>query len=327
MTDNRSHIINVLRKHPDTTQESLANRLKVADRTVRRHLKKLIDEGRVLEKRDGRRKVYCLSPGQEIVPSLPSLTESEAEALTIASLAGLGALAPTPFADKIRRALDKLENTWVTEVFSFEPELESTVWSFESSSGPADNFDSQLFIALLNGVRHQRPVVAEYYSAYRRASSRNRKLHPLGFLLRDGSWMLAAYCCGSRMVKDFAVAGFRSAQLVEDETFDRPRDFDLHSHARNRFGAIAGEKTYDVLLRVSEEAAPYFQRKKYHPSQEIQSEHDNGPLTVRYRVDGLEDILAWIMSWGAKLKVVEPVELRELVVDAHKEAARRYGNE
>ncbi len=324
MQETTANILRLLSIHPDTTKEQLSKRLEVSERTIRRHLEKLCEKGDVLVARVGHRKVYRLSPGSHPLPDVPRLTEAEAEALTIASLSGLSSLTPTPFAGKVRSALDKLESNWLTEVFSFEPELENKVWSFDPVAGPADDFMPDVFVSLLNGIRRQHPVVTEYYSAYRRATSVDRKLHPLGFLVRRGSWLLVAFCCESRMVKDFAVGGFRRVVLVDGETFDRPRDFDIHEHASGRFGALASEKTYDLLLRVSKEAAPYFERKKYHPSQQIQSQNADGTLTVSFRVEGLTDISVWVLSWGAKVKVLEPEELVEHVVKLHSGAAAQY---
>lgn len=327
MPDTRNDLLRVLHAIPDSTQHQLAERMDINVRTVRRHVCDLGKSGDVLVSRDGHRNRYRLSPGTHPIPPVPQLTELEAEALTVAAQAGLGLLRPTPFAGHIERAVEKLERAWLQEVFSFEPESEADYWSFDIGAGPLAAFDEGIFRTLLEAARGRRPVLAAYYTASRRVVSDGRRLHPLGFWVWNGTWMLAAYCCKSERVKDFAVAGFRDANALDDETFDRPAGFDLHAHTRGRFGSLAGNEKQEVRLSVDANAAPYFRRKRYHASQTIEAEHEDGSIDIHFEVEGLEDISAWVLSWGPKVMVLEPEELVERVAETHRSAAGRYEDE
>ncbi|RMH49993.1 MAG: WYL domain-containing protein [Bacteroidetes bacterium] len=323
--DTRTALLLVLGTGAELTQAELAHRLRVTDRTVRRHLTALARDGLVEARRDGLLKRFRLVPGAHPLPPLPvRLSEEEAEALTVAALAARSLLAPTPFDRPLAAAARRFAQAWLAEVFSFEPETESEVWDFSHPDGPPAPFDPVLFRTLLTSVRERTPVEADYYTASRRQLSSGRRLHPLGFYVRGGSWLLAAWCCRDGRVKDFALAGFRSVRPLTGTHFDPPKDFDLHLHARDRFRAVAGDAVYTVRVAVKPEILPYFHRKVYHPTQQIEAEHPDGSAVVSFEVEGLDEIAAWCRSWGPRIRVLEPSILVEQVARAHAEAARQY---
>ncbi len=323
--DKRSALLALLGTGAELTQDDLARRLGVSVRTVRRHLTALAEDGLVTSRRDGLYKRFCLAPGARPLPPLPvRLTEGEAEALTVAVLAAHTLLAPTPFAPSLVAAARRLEKAWLAEVFSFEPESEPNLWDFERPDGSTAPFDPVLFRTLLTAVRERTPIEVTYYTASRQHLSTERRLHPLGFHVRGGSWLLAAWCCRDHRVKDFALPGFRSVRLLTGTHFDPPKGFDLHLYARDRFRAVAGDDVHLVRLVVTLEAVPYFHRKAYHPTQQIEAEHPDGSAVVSFEVEGLDDVAAWCLSWGPKLRVLEPPALIERVARALRETLRQY---
>jgi proteasome accessory factor B len=43
--------------------------------------------------------------------------------------------------------------------------------------------------------------------------------------------------------------------------------------------------------------------------------HDDGSITLSFRVDRLEEIVWWVLGWSGEVEVVRPPELREMVVE------------
>lgn len=330
--DTRSALLDLLGSGAEPTQAEAARRLGLSERSARRHLRHLEVDGLVDVRRDGPYKRYRLRLAHRPMAPFPlRLTEGEAEALTVAVLAARALLAPTPFAAALGTGHAKLERAWLAEAFSFEPEAEPGCWSFDDVLGGApEPFDRTCFAALLEAVRNRHPVRATYFTASRQARTPGRRLHPLGFLVRAGSWMVVAAdpeASGGRVhVKDFALAGFERVEVLRGETFRPPAGFDLTLHARDRFRALAGAEPFEVRLLVESEAAPYFGRKQYHPTQQIEEgDRKDGRIVVSFDVEGLDDIAAWVLSWGPKLRVLEPPELAERVAEAHRKAAEMYG--
>jgi predicted DNA-binding transcriptional regulator YafY len=42
--------------------------------------------------------------------------------------------------------------------------------------------------------------------------------------------------------------------------------------------------------------------------------HKDGSVTLKFHVDGLQEIANWVMSWTGRATVVNPPELRDLIV-------------
>ena len=255
----------------------------------------------------------------------PSLTEAEVEALAIAALSARALLAPTPLIGALRAATEKLQAAWLTEAMFFEPEDEEAVWDFDGvTGGQAARLDGQVFRDLLCAIRNRNPILADYYTASRGALSRARRLLPLGFLVRSGAWCVVALDEQQGVVKDFSLPGFRAVERLEGETATWPQGFCLHEHVRDRFGALAGDGVHEVRLLVEAEAVPYFERKEYVRTQQIEERHADGRAVVSFEVEGLDAVRAFVLSWGAKVKVLEPGSLAKQVAYAHREAAARY---
>jgi len=270
-------------------------------------------------------KRFQLAAGAHLLaPISVRFSESEAEALTISALAAWELLTPTPFARPMASAHAKIKRTWLSEAFSFEPESESGVWDFSEPSSPSDVFNQAIFRALLTAVREKTVVEVSYYTASRRALSTSRELHPLGFLVRSQSWILTAFDAKSKQVKDFSLSGFRAALLLSGHFFESPPNFDLHRYARDRFRSLSGKTVRTIRIEVNPSAAPYFLRKIYHPTQQIDLTLPDGSLQVSFEVEGLDDLATFVRSWGPRVRVLEPTELLQIVAHDARETAELY---
>jgi predicted DNA-binding transcriptional regulator YafY len=52
----------------------------------------------------------------------------------------------------------------------------------------------------------------------------------------------------------------------------------------------------------------------WHHTQRVVRNED-GSATLSFRVDSLEEIVGWVLSWSGAVEVVRPLELRQLVVE------------
>jgi predicted DNA-binding transcriptional regulator YafY len=59
----------------------------------------------------------------------------------------------------------------------------------------------------------------------------------------------------------------------------------------------------------------------WHHTQEIKR-YKNGSVILSFQVDGLEEILWWVLGWSGRAKVIGPEKLRLLVVDQLQAAIR-----
>jgi proteasome accessory factor B len=91
-----------------------------------------------------------------------------------------------------------------------------------------------------------------------------------------------------------------------------PEDFSLARHLGNAWRMIRGQKTYRVELAFDPEFAETIADTHWHPTQEV-IWNDDQSITFRCKVDGLEEIVWWVLSMGPHCVVNKPKELAEQV--------------
>lgn len=280
----------------------------------------------VLDVRDGRAKRFFLEEAhQRRGLHLDALDEEALHALTVAAQASEGALAGTSLAAPLRRAfgallaaLNGIEGGEGPD--SFEPEEEPAHWHFGALS--ASPVDPDVFHLLARAVSRGVHVRVDYVNG-NGERRRARELSPLALAPVGGSWLLAAFCHTRGAVRDFALARVSNVRVMERRPVLPPEDFDSRRHFAGRFGALQGDASVEVRLRVSPERAVYFRSKWYHPSQRVEAEPGGG-LLVTFRVPHLDPVRAWVASWGPHVVALAPPELAARLAEDAAATARSY---
>ncbi|WP_263786241.1 helix-turn-helix transcriptional regulator [Salinibacter grassmerensis] len=304
------------------TQSEASDELGVSKRRVRDVVKTLREEGvPVQEAFEDRRRVYYLKPGdwhsEAITLNIP---ERQLLTLLVATQAARPTLSPTPLAEDLDAASASLEEALGGRVVSFIPAFESERWHFSRATSVGINPD--VFWALKRAIADRHPVYIDYYSASRGAWSRDRKIDPLMFAVRRGAWLCVAYCHKRDATIDFNQVGIEQVEVAEEEHFAPPYDFDRGEHFEGRFGALAGGDAHEVVLWVDDEHQSYFERKLYHPTQDVSSTEEG--IEVTFRVQGLDEIASFILSWGSGVEVRSPEALKDRLVQEAKAVADQY---
>ena len=88
--------------------------------------------------------------------------------------------------------------------------------------------------------------------------------------------------------------------------------------------AVFSEKEpVEVVLKFSKEIVPIIQKQLFHPSQKS-TINDDGSLTLKLRITLSSDVIAWVLSFGPKVKVFEPSALRREVAALAKQVSELY---
>jgi predicted DNA-binding transcriptional regulator YafY len=224
----------------------------------------------------------------------------------------------TPFEADLRRAIAKL-NTMLPDGVSVR--LDDVADMLTVLPASQSHYDPECFRALTTAVVCRRRVDMVYFTASRKKISR-RDFDPYEMALIDDGWYAVGYCHNRRAVLMFAVQRVQAVKPTGD-TFDRPSDFRLEEYLKGSFRALRGDGDYDVVLRFSPDVADRVEERRWHPSQ-AHERQDDGGLILRFHVSDLREVKRWVMAWGADCRVVEPKELRDLIVD---ELNRMLGND
>ncbi len=325
---NEDRLADLFYRGQELTLLDIEQTFNVSDRHARRLLATLRERGvPIRDRREGRSKIFYVEESQQRPGSCEvNLTEQEIFALSVAANASRAVFSSTPLAQPLEDAFTQLLGNLGSNVRSIDGDGTSTHFSF--AEAPSVHIDPELFTTLVRSIDECHSIRIDYLTASSGKQSHARKVDPLGIAVRGGSWFLVAWCHRRRRPTDFSIAGISRAvpcDPVEEEAFFiYPEDFDLELHFRDRFSALSGDEVYEVRLRVEPDRVPYFHRKEYHPTQQIE-EHADGSATVSYEVSGLEEIRSFVQSWGIGVTVLEPEQLAERIKEEAEEVLGRYG--
>jgi predicted DNA-binding transcriptional regulator YafY len=76
--------------------------------------------------------------------------------------------------------------------------------------------------------------------------------------------------------------------------------------------------------RFMPDAAPLVTETTWHDTQQTRH-NDDGSVTLSFQVDGLEEIVRWLLAWTGRMEIVRPKELRLLDVSQLKKAMDMNG--
>lgn len=99
---------------------------------------------------------------------------------------------------------------------------------------------------------------------------------------------------------------------MTDEAFERPKDFSPDNYLAGSFSVMKGEVEEDVVIEFDAWGADLVRGRQWHWSQEM-TDHPEDGLTLKMRLNSLEEIERWILSWGTHAKVISPPALQERV--------------
>lgn len=158
----------------------------------------------------------------------------------------------------------------------------------------------------------RKQVTGQYESPYERKPVK-LALHPYRLCLVKQAWYVIARPTDGKQPKTYRIARFKSLRMLGTAA-DAPADFDLEGYFGNAWAVYRGDQTYDVEVSFTPDAAGIVAETIWHRTQKV-TRHKDGSATLSFRVDGLNEIVHWVLGWSGRAKVIQPAELRHLVVE------------
>jgi len=157
-----------------------------------------------------------------------------------------------------------------------------------------------------------RKVTGTYLSPYELKPKR-LELHPYRLCLVRQAWYLVARPDHSDQPQTYRVTRFQTLR-PSDAPAMVPADFDLKAYFGNAWGVFRGTPSFKVVIQFTPEAADLVTETTWHSSQTVERQKD-GSVTLGFFVDGLTEIAYWVLGWSGRVKVIQPPELREIVLE------------
>jgi proteasome accessory factor B len=303
------------------TLKELADELEVSEKTVRRDLDAFTLAGVPLEEIvecHGRKKwridAARTQPGM-------AFTFDEAIALYLGRRL-LEPLAGTVFWDAAQRAFQKIRACLGTTTLKY---IEKFAEMFhQTSQGTGDYSQQAELIDQLVQAIEERRIVDVTYRSLRSTEPISYDLYPYGLIYHRGSLYLVGHSPTHNAVRHWKVNRIEQVELSELR-FNRPDNFDLDGHFEKSFGIFQGNGDVHVVVRFSSTVARYVEESKWHASQKLTVQKD-GCLLAEFDLDGTEEIMRWIMSFGKHAVVIEPEELAKEIAEESLDMVALYSH-
>jgi predicted DNA-binding transcriptional regulator YafY len=141
-------------------------------------------------------------------------------------------------------------------------------------------------------------------------SVRERIINPLGLVAKGSQWYLVAQTDGD--IRTYRISRILGAKTLP-ETFERPSDFDLATYwqqSTREFVRTLPE--YRLKVETHHDNIPFLKMAGWYSRVEGISEPDERGCIVATVISETEiEALAYVLSLGARVKLLEPVELRQ----------------
>ena len=288
--------------------KDLAEFCGVSRRTIFRDLRMLQDSGLPVlydEERQG----YWMTTSSFLPPTDLTLAETLALIILARSLGRQeGGL---PFFQAARDASLKLVSNLPGNLQSEIGELVDAVDVRLSRHHPLDQAQPYHEL-LMRALTTRRSVRLRYHSLFEQKELRTL-FSPYRLFFARRSWYAIGRSSVHRAVRTLHLGRIIDAEITED-AYEIPPRFSLARYLGNAWHMIRerGQRT-EVVIRFQPRVATNVAEVTWHKTQRVEW-NDDGTMDFHVTVDGLKEISWWILGYGSQAEVLEPKELREMIV-------------
>jgi predicted DNA-binding transcriptional regulator YafY len=224
----------------------------------------------------------------------------------------------TDYGTKTQSSRGKIESILPESVRRETSRVRSTIRLLAADKARMGGREKEHLEALRRAILEERKVRFHYLKNRPEADGNRhsvRAVAPYGLVLVRGSWVLIAQCDLRQELRHFRLSRMNGLTVMEDR-FTFPSDFNLQDHrpAEDRHVLVRIQAHPDIADKVKESNSFYM---------ESFEDHEEG-LYVTFRVRQPEELLHWVLGWGADVVVLEPVSLRNRVRDEAEKMFKRY---
>ena len=166
---------------------------------------------------------------------------------------------------------------------------------------------------------HERKQLAIEYQSYTNEIT-ERVIDPYGIAVHTGIWYAAGYCHLRHDLRTFRLDRIRSVHLTDD-TFERPKDFDVLGHVLDSIAQQPGSWTIEIRMKTTFDEA-----RRIFPAYMALLAMEGDEVVMRCYTSQLDWMAQWVLRIPCPFVIVQPVELRQLAREAAEKVMRMIEN-
>ena len=291
-------MINYLASVKKATREELANVLETNVRNITEYRKELINAGYDIGYQNGVGGGYYLD-GDNILPN-PRLKESEKKALLEAS-SYLNARYDFLNKEEFNLALGKVLNSCYVN-----KDIDSPMIIDRFPLVMKEDEIKYRYNIISEGLASKRKIKISYMSSKNRVSE--HILHPYKIYMYNLAWFVLAFNETIHDVGYFKLNRIEKIELLNDK-YTISKTFN-ESNYLDQYGMKNNGEYISVSIKLKAPYAALVKERIYGKNQQIISVDDNTTI-LKCDMQNLASIVSFVLGFGSKAEVLEPLELKE----------------
>ena len=282
-------IVYILMEKTQITARELADIFEVSERTIYRDVEKLTIAGIPIYTNRGKSGGISILPDYVLDKSVLTKEEKKRIMDSLNALSEVSVVGNDDSLSKLRNFLGKQYQDWI--------EIEFSGWE-------NGNEDAHIFEQIKNAI------LEHFYMEITYSGSREglvqRRIKPLKLCFKERAWYLYAYCCLRDDYRFFKLKRISEMEVL-DIRFEPETVGKVLSKGNDTYSE--GKKSALVVLEIDREAA----FRAYEELSNIKVT-DSGMLRCEIEVSDMDWFIRYVLSYGAHMWVVEPLEVQEKVI-------------
>jgi predicted DNA-binding transcriptional regulator YafY len=193
--------------------------------------------------------------------------------------------------------------------------------AFRLSGVALDAAGEKAFALLSSAERSSRSVSFGYRDKEGRTSTRT--VDPYGFVVSGGRVYCVAFDHARKDMRTFAIDNIEAPDVL-GKTFVKPTDFDVEAYAAASIsGVMHGDGVSEVRVYFAARVAKAASAAKVVAERQIER-RDDGGVEIAYRVGDVDELVRWVLGWGAQAEILSPAAARARAHQIANEIAGKY---
>ena len=293
-------ILSILLQEEKTTAPELAERFEVSRRTINRDIEDLCKAGIPIRTAQGTGGGISIMDGYRMDRTI--LTSKDMQMI----LAGLRSLDSVSGSSYYGQLMEKLQ-TGASEFISGRNSMliDLSSW-YKGSLAPKIE-------AIQRAIENRHLIRFEYYAP---SGESNRSIEPYYLVFQWSSWYVWGWCLERKDYRLFKLNRMDKVAETDKEFICRNVPMPDLSTEKIFPGGIKVKALFtpDMKWRLVEEFGPH-----------CFTENDDGRLLFTADYTDMENLVTWLMTFGAKAEVLEPAEARDIIRRNAEESLKIYG--
>lgn len=310
-------LITILQTGRQLRPDDLARELEVSKRTVYRDMN-MLELARIPIYFDREQGGYCIHK----TFWLPPINLNIEEALSIIALAQQASEDEAiPMMSPAVDAARKIESQLPLGIQNAVGRLSENISIRRGRVARHDQL-APLYETLRKAVSSRRPVEVGYISFHEKKLMKI-VLEPYWLVFHDRAWYAIGYSRSHNEVRTLKLGRMAEVRAMPDQPqFDPPKTT-LQEHLGLAWRLIRGKEKHNVKLQFEPLVAANVAEVQWHSTQKVEW-LDDGRIIFDVTVEGLDEIVWWILGYGDQVEVLQPPQLRKKLHETAVRMASRH---